>query len=139
MGCARCHNHKYDPIPQRDYYRLGAILQTAYDPYDWLIPTADNPANLKYSSRHLDIALASERQDTAKFNAPIEAEIKRLEAVSGGQSEASSRTIAGGKTGSVSGLREGGPEDNRRHSGRKANRAAEASGGKISGHFEDHA
>ena len=80
VGCARCHNHKYDPIPQRDYYRLGAILQTAYDPYDWLIPTADNPANLKYSSRHLDIALASERQDTAKFNAPLEAEIKRLEA-----------------------------------------------------------
>jgi mono/diheme cytochrome c family protein len=80
VGCARCHNHKYDPIPQRDYYRLGAILQTAYDPYDWLIPTADNPANLKYSSRHLDIALASERQATAEFNAPIEAEIKRLEA-----------------------------------------------------------
>jgi hypothetical protein len=80
VGCARCHNHKYDPIPQRDYYRLGAILQTAYDPYDWLIPAADNPSKLKYSSRHLDIALASERQDTAKFNAPIEAEIKRLEA-----------------------------------------------------------
>ena len=24
VGCARCHNHKYDPIPQRDYYRLSA-------------------------------------------------------------------------------------------------------------------
>ncbi len=24
VGCARCHDHKYDPLPQRDYYRLAA-------------------------------------------------------------------------------------------------------------------
>jgi hypothetical protein len=26
LGCARCHAHKYDPIPQEDYYRLIAAL-----------------------------------------------------------------------------------------------------------------
>jgi len=26
MNCARCHNHKFDPILQADYYRLQAIL-----------------------------------------------------------------------------------------------------------------
>ena len=26
LGCARCHEHKYDPIPQQDYYRLIAAL-----------------------------------------------------------------------------------------------------------------
>ncbi len=26
LGCARCHEHKYDPIPQQDYYRLLATL-----------------------------------------------------------------------------------------------------------------
>jgi hypothetical protein len=26
VGCARCHDHKFDPIPQRDYYRLVAVF-----------------------------------------------------------------------------------------------------------------
>jgi mono/diheme cytochrome c family protein len=28
IGCARCHDHKFDPIPQRDYYRLLATFTT---------------------------------------------------------------------------------------------------------------
>ncbi|HVU90264.1 MAG TPA: PSD1 and planctomycete cytochrome C domain-containing protein [Pirellulales bacterium] len=36
--CARCHSHKFDPIPQRDYYRLTAMLKGAYDEHDWLKP-----------------------------------------------------------------------------------------------------
>lgn len=26
VSCAQCHNHKFDPIPQRDYYRLQAVF-----------------------------------------------------------------------------------------------------------------
>ncbi|MEM7312345.1 MAG: DUF1553 domain-containing protein [Planctomycetota bacterium] len=26
VGCARCHNHKFDPIPQRDYYAMQAVF-----------------------------------------------------------------------------------------------------------------
>ncbi|MFM2124260.1 MAG: hypothetical protein RL328_711, partial [Acidobacteriota bacterium] len=34
VGCARCHNHKYDPIPQTDYYSLaGVFYNTDYHEY----------------------------------------------------------------------------------------------------------
>jgi cytochrome c553 len=29
VGCARCHDHKFDPIPSRDYYRMAATFTTA--------------------------------------------------------------------------------------------------------------
>ncbi len=29
IGCARCHNHKFDPIPTRDYYSMAGILRSA--------------------------------------------------------------------------------------------------------------
>ena len=28
IGCARCHDHKFDPIPNRDYYALYGIFQS---------------------------------------------------------------------------------------------------------------
>jgi hypothetical protein len=31
MGCAKCHNHKYDPITQQEYYRVFAILNQTAD------------------------------------------------------------------------------------------------------------
>jgi len=27
VGCARCHDHKFDPVPQRDYYALKAVFE----------------------------------------------------------------------------------------------------------------
>ena len=38
VGCAQCHDHRYDPIPQTDYYRLRAVLEPAYDPKNWRTP-----------------------------------------------------------------------------------------------------
>jgi hypothetical protein len=40
VGCARCHNHKFDPIPQSDYYRLQAFFAAA-DNYDFKRPTKE--------------------------------------------------------------------------------------------------
>jgi hypothetical protein len=57
VGCARCHNHKLEPITQKDYYRLQAYLSSTSE-YDiplasseeheqWEQQTADIKANMK--------------------------------------------------------------------------------------------
>jgi hypothetical protein len=33
LGCARCHDHKYDPIPQHDYYAMQAFFAASDRPY----------------------------------------------------------------------------------------------------------
>ena len=42
IGCAKCHDHKFDPILQKDYYKLTASYQAVFDPENWLA------ANLSY-------------------------------------------------------------------------------------------
>jgi len=32
MGCCQCHDHKYDPLPQKDYYQLFAFFNTQDEP-----------------------------------------------------------------------------------------------------------
>jgi len=40
VGCARCHNHKLEPISQKDYYRLQAYL-AATEEHNLVLATAD--------------------------------------------------------------------------------------------------
>ncbi len=34
VACARCHDHKYDPIPQKDYYSLYGVFASSTEPKD---------------------------------------------------------------------------------------------------------
>ena len=36
VQCSRCHDHKFDPLLQRDYYKLMAVYQAVFDPENWL-------------------------------------------------------------------------------------------------------
>ncbi|MEI8020939.1 MAG: DUF1549 domain-containing protein, partial [Schlesneria sp.] len=38
VGCAQCHDHRYDPIPQSDYYQLRAVFEPALNWKSWVIP-----------------------------------------------------------------------------------------------------
>mgnify|MGYP002634064981 CR=1 FL=1 len=62
MNCARCHSHKYDPIPQRDYYRMVAVFKGAYDEYDWMTPHAFNNQWKNSRQRLLEVLRPDERE-----------------------------------------------------------------------------
>jgi hypothetical protein len=68
VQCARCHNHKFDPIPQKDYYSLATTffgyVETTYP----LVPRAEADA---YEKRIADIEARE---------APLKAAIKKIEA-----------------------------------------------------------
>ncbi len=38
VQCAQCHDHRYDPIPQSDFYRLRAVFEPAFDLERWKAP-----------------------------------------------------------------------------------------------------
>ncbi len=47
VACARCHDHKFDPIPQKDYYALSAIFQSTQTCYGTLrILQSNHPSSL---------------------------------------------------------------------------------------------
>lgn len=83
VGCARCHDHKYDPIPTRDYYRLVSILTPAYDPYHWLppvFPCGGVGAKCdEKSSRYILTEGTLDWEEVQVFNAPIEQRVKEMQ------------------------------------------------------------
>ena len=60
VGCARCHDHKYDPIPQGDYYRMLSTFTTAVRSeididFD---PEQTRRAKLEFDRRHAPLVEA---------------------------------------------------------------------------------
>ncbi|MBI3857518.1 MAG: DUF1553 domain-containing protein, partial [Planctomycetes bacterium] len=52
VACARCHDHKFDPIPTKDYYSLYGVFASSIEPKDApLIGTIQKtPANVEYDA-----------------------------------------------------------------------------------------
>jgi hypothetical protein len=69
MQCSRCHDHKYEPITQRDYYSLQAVLASAIRPTGPVLPT--------YKRMVVD-ATKAEQAKAEENNKPLEAVVKAL-------------------------------------------------------------
>jgi hypothetical protein len=59
LGCARCHDHKFDPFRQSDYYRIQAYFAATWD-------------------KDVDKASPEEKAEWRAKSAPIQAEMKKV-------------------------------------------------------------
>jgi hypothetical protein len=73
IGCVRCHDHKYDPFPHSDYYRLFAFFNNAEELKEPLPVAADNLEELEAQLRPLEAALAARHAELAPRAAEWEA------------------------------------------------------------------
>ncbi|MDB6138194.1 MAG: Protein of unknown function (DUF1553)/Protein of unknown function (DUF1549)/Planctomycete, partial [Verrucomicrobiaceae bacterium] len=79
LACARCHDHKFDAIPTRDYYSLYGIFDSIEEPLDLPLVTAvkASPKNAQQEEKraeaiakyeaHVDTCLASSNKHLRDF------------------------------------------------------------------------
>jgi len=72
VGCARCHDHKIDPIPQKDYYRMLSF-------FDNIKPYSKNSVTRNMAARELQEQVAEENKQLRQIRAKLEVELKSLQ------------------------------------------------------------
>ncbi|MCC9607799.1 DUF1549 domain-containing protein [Blastopirellula sp. JC732] len=65
MGCAKCHDHKFDPLLQRDYFQLQAFFTP-------ILPRNDVPAVTPDELAKYNAALTKWEEDTREIRAKID-------------------------------------------------------------------
>ncbi len=67
VSCARCHDHKFDPLPTADYYSLYAVFASSQEPAALpLLLSADDP-----QVKRFDAEVAKKRQTADQFAAKM--------------------------------------------------------------------
>ena len=89
VACAQCHNHRYDPILQEDYYALRAILEPSLNWSQWQPPAkrhislytdADRAAAAEIEARAQQVLATRTEQEQAAVEATFERELAKLPA-----------------------------------------------------------
>jgi Protein of unknown function (DUF1549)/Protein of unknown function (DUF1553) len=70
VGCARCHDHKFDPIAQADYYRLQAFF-SAVQPKEIDLSTPEERADYAHRCEELNAKIAPLRKEAGEIEAPV--------------------------------------------------------------------
>ncbi len=70
VNCARCHDHKFDPIPTRDYYRLTSVF-AGVGFGNRKVGTPEAEAAYERSVTPVKEALGRVRQELAKLEEPV--------------------------------------------------------------------
>ncbi|MGH7341240.1 MAG: DUF1553 domain-containing protein, partial [Candidatus Rokuibacteriota bacterium] len=83
VSCARCHDHKYDPIPTKDYYALYGVFSSSQEPKNLpsIAPPLKTPDTLAYEKD-----LADRQGEVSKYreqqHARLTAALRKKETLS---------------------------------------------------------
>lgn len=69
VGCARCHNHKFDPIAQKDYYRLQAVFFPA-KPLDYPLTSQEDVKRFQAESKRITLLESPFKQQITALDQP---------------------------------------------------------------------
>jgi Protein of unknown function (DUF1553)/Protein of unknown function (DUF1549) len=75
VACARCHDHKFEPIPQVDYYRLQAFFAPSAFRRDLSIATDEQRTAHEAATRKYQAATKSVRDEIAALEEPHRAKL----------------------------------------------------------------
>jgi hypothetical protein len=100
IACARCHDHKFEPIPQSDYYRLQAFFAPAVFRRDLQIATDAEKAVHETKQREYETLAKSTRDEIATLESPVRKKIfeQKLSRLSE-EAQAAHRTTPDKRTG----------------------------------------
>ncbi len=82
VGCAQCHDHKFDPIQQKEYYQLFAFLNNQDEPtlkvYDPNIDVKEITAEFKVAEKQLKEIFKKHEEEYEAWEAGITNEFKKI-------------------------------------------------------------
>lgn len=78
VGCAECHHHRFDPIPQEDFYRLRAVIAPVYDADKWRKPASRRAALMSQAEKAKVAELSAQVKKLDEQHNQIKADVTKL-------------------------------------------------------------